>query len=260
MLFALIVVAVVLGVAWQYGWHGRLAFRESGADAQAEIEGARLMLRSGQFRGAEQQLQPLLRDVGNPHYRDARLLQWQIAQTEALALPPGSVVRARALNALGPMLQSLYALGPWSAAQWQRFAQDASAIGAYGLSARAWMEAAKVEPDHALADRQAAAQAFAAGGEPAQGGRILLELAVQSRNSEEAETLLVRGLRWIEWGAGAKVALAAGEAVMQQHPAWWQERDLVLLMSRLALSAGRPDLAAKWLHAELLRNAIGKSA
>ncbi|MEL5849846.1 MAG: hypothetical protein U7M05_10840 [Candidatus Igneacidithiobacillus chanchocoensis] len=253
LLFILVVLAVVFAVAWQYGWHGRLAFQESAADAQAQIEGARLMLRSGQYRGAERQLQPLLCNSAHPKYRDARILQWQIAMTEAMAQKSGSPARAHALYALRPMLRSLYTLGPWSAAQWRDFAHDAFAIGAYSLSAQAWMEAAQADPDRALADRKAAADAWAAGGDPVRGGQILLDLAVQSRDPDQAESLLVEGLRWIEGGAGAKAALVAGQAAMQRHPEWWQKRDLVLLLAHLALSAGRPKLAAQWLHAELLR-------
>ncbi|MEY2342364.1 hypothetical protein AB4090_09685 [Acidithiobacillus sp. IBUN Pt1247-S3] len=255
LLFVAIVLAVIFGVAWQYGWHGRLFFQESAADARAQLESAELMLRSGQYPAAQRQIAPILRDPRGPMYRQARLLQWRIAKTQALAIPADSPARQAAMLALRPQLAGLFALGDWSVDQWQGFAQDAFALGAYELSAQAWSEAAKLDPQQRTANMLAAVRAWAAGNQPAKAGDLLLQLAEQSQNGAQQKAFFLRGLAWLEGGKGAESALQAGQATLQKLPALWHDHDVVLSMARLALSAGRPELAAQWLHRELLRAA-----
>ena len=255
LLFVLIVLAVLAGVAWQYGWHGRIAFQESSADARAQLESAELMLRSGQYAAAERQIAPILGDPQGPMYRRACLLQWQIAKTRTLAFPPHSSARRTAMLALRPQLAALFTLGSWSAQQWRGFAQDAFALGAYELSAEAWSEAAKRQPSQRASDLLAAARAYAAGDKAAQGGQILLQLAEESAEEAQQKAFFLRGIVWLEGGAGARVALRSGQATLQKIPALWQDSQVVLVMSKLALANDHPQLAARWLHRELLRAA-----
>lgn len=256
-LFLVVVVAVVFGVAWQYGWHGLHAFQESAADARAQLQGAALMLRSGQYQAAEKQIAPLLADPRNPLYREGRWMQWQIAKTKTLALPPNSVARKRAVEHLQPVLLGLMHLGGWSASQWRELAQDAAAVGAYEISARAWLAAARIDPQSTEDSRNAAA-ALAAGGQAAKAGQILLNLVASAPNSAAQKQLFFQGAQWLEGGAGAALALARCREVLRQQPPLWQDRQIVLFMSRLAMAAGRPELAAQWLHAQLEHKPIGE--
>ena len=254
LLFVAIVLAVIAGVAWQYGWHGHLFFQESAADARAHLESAELMLRSGQYSAAQRQIAPVLRDPHGPLYRQARLLQWRVAKTQALAIPADSPQRQAAMLSLRPQLAALYALGAWPLAQWHVFARDAFALGAYDLSAQAWLEASKLEPQQRSVDFLAAAQAWAAGNQPAKAGALLLQLAAQSHDSERAKHWFLQGIRWVEGGKGAEAALQVAQSTLQKLPQLWQDHEVVLAMAELALSADRPQLAAQWLHRELLRN------
>ncbi len=61
-------------------------------------------------------------------------------------------------------------------------------------------------------------------------------------------------------GAGAALALTRCEAILARKPLLWQDRTIVLFMARLALAAGKPDLAARWLHRELLRSSGEESS
>lgn len=255
--FALSVLLVVLAVAWQYGWQGRLGFHESDADARAQLQSASLMLRSGQYEAAYQQLHPLLEDPGNPLYHEGRLLQWHIAKTYALAQAPGSPARKRAMAALDVLLGTLYQEQPWTAIQWRIFAQDAFAIGAYKRSAEAWLNAAREDPASAYADKVSAARALFSGADGAAGGRILLSLASQEKNPVQQSHLFIQGVHWLEGSVGAPAALSAAENVLKKHADLWRDRQVLLLMARLAMADDKPELAARWLHARLLNKSMG---
>ncbi len=258
--FAILVCAVVFAVAWQYGWRGGLSFYDSAGDAQAQLQGAELMLQSGQYAAALRQIAPILANSQNPRYRQARLLQWQIARTQALAIPPQSPQRRRALSHLVPILDGLLRLGGWTPAQWRSLARDAAAVGAYRLSARFWTAAAATDPGSAQEDQRQAARALVAGGDPAAGGQILLNLAAVSADPAQQRSLFLQGGAWLEGGAGAALALTRCEAILARKPLLWQDRTIVLFMARLALAAGKPDLAARWLHRELLRSSGEESS
>ncbi len=258
LLFGVLVVAVIFAVAWQYGWHGRRAFSESAGDARAQIQSATLMLQSGQYRAAKGQLAPILANPKNPLYRQARLLQWQIARTQALAIPPQSPARRRAETGLLPLLDGLLRLGGWTPPELRSLAKDAFAVGAYGLSAKFWIAAAKADPAFAPQGQWQAAKALAAGGDAAAAGQILLDLAARAPDPVRQRALLFQGGEWLEGGAGAAVALTRCQAMLARRPQLWQDRQVVLFMSRLALAAGQPALAAQWLHRELLRPEQGR--
>ena len=261
LLFGVLVVAVIFAVAWQYGWHGRLAFSESAGDARAQIQSAALMLQSGQYRAAEEQLAPILKNPKNPLYRQAKLLQWRIARTQALAIPPQSPARQRAEAGLLPLLDGLLQLGGWTPPELRSLAKDAFAVGAYRLSAKFWIAAAKADPSFSMQGQWQAARALAAGGDAAAAGQILLDLAAKTPDPARQKALLFQGGQWLQGGAGAAVALTRCQALLARRPELWQDRQVVLFMSRLAMAAGQPALAAQWLHSELLRpEQAGKSS
>jgi hypothetical protein len=253
-IFVLLVLAVVLGVAWQYGWRGRGAVEESAGEARAQLQSAVLMLQSGQYVGALGQIAPVLANPHNPLYPQARLLQWRIARTRALALPPGSPLQRQAEAQLRPILKGLLAQGGWNSSQWRDLARDAFAVGAYELSAKFWLTAARVDPDNSEQDQQKAAQALAAGGDAGAAGQIFLDLAANTSDPAQRRALFLQGGRWLEGGLGAPAALTRCRALLVRRPELWQERQVVLFMARLALAADQPDLAARWLQRELLQH------
>ncbi|WP_348550138.1 hypothetical protein [Acidithiobacillus sp.] len=259
-LFGVLVLAVVYGVAWQYGWHGGRSFNDSAGDAQAQLQSAALMLQSGQYAAAREQIAPILSNRKNPLYRRARLMQWQIARTRALAIPPQSPARRRAEAGLLPLLDGLLQLGGWTPPELRSLAKDAFAVGAYGLSAKFWIAAAKADPAFSQQDQWQAAQALAAGGDAAAAGQILLDLAAQTPNLARQKALLLQGGQWLQGGASAAVALTRCQALLVRRPGLWQDRKVVLFMSRLAMAAGQPVLAAQWLHSELLRPEQGRKS
>ena len=256
LLFAAAVLAVILAVAWQYGWHGGLALRHSAAQARARLQSATLLLDSGQYRAAQAQLAPVLRDPRSRLYRPALLTRWRIALTEAFAHAAGTAPRRRAMRRLRPLLGQLIEAGRWPAAQWRSLAREAFAIGAYALSAKAWLAAARRDPASARQDRERAARAWAADGRGARGGRLLLALAARSHDPLRQRTFFLQGMGWLEGGAGAIAALAAGRATLAHLPSLWRDRAIVLFMARLALAAGQPQRAARWLSAALERRPV----
>ena len=251
LLFAAAVLAVILAVAWQYGWHGGLAFRQSAAQARARLQSATSLLGSGQYRAAEAQLAPVLRDPRSRLYRAALLTRWHIELTEAFAHAPGAAPRRRAMRRLRSLLGQLVEAGRWPAAQWRRLAREAFAIGAYALSAKAWLAAARSDPASARQDRERAARAWAADGRSAQGGRLLLALAARSHDPVRQRTFFLQGMGWLEGDGGAVAALSAGQATLAHLPGLWRDRTIVLFMARLALAAGQPQRASRWLSAAL---------
>ena len=257
LLFALSILLVVLSVAWKYGWQGRLGFYESDAAAEAQLQSARLMLQDGQYNAAYRQLHPLLEEPTNPRYHEGRLLQWDIAKTYALAQAPGSQARKQAIVALDKLLGTLYQEQPWTVDQWRVFAQDAFAIGAYKRSAEAWLMQAQDDPASAYPDKISAARALFAGGNGAEGGQILLSLAETDKNRVNQRQLFMQGVHWLEGSVGAPAALSAAQNVLRKHPYLWRSQKVLLLMARLAMAAGKPKLAAHWLHANLIVKSSG---
>ena len=251
LLFAAAVLAVILAVAWQYGWHGGLAFRQSAAQARARLQSATLLLGSGQYRAAEAQLAPVLRDPRSRLFRAALLTRWHIELTLAFTHAPGSTPRRQAIRRLRPLLAQLLEEGRWPAAQWRRLAHEAFAIGAYALCAKAWLAAARRDPAAARPDQEAAARAWAADGRSARGGRLLLTLAAHSHDPVRQRAFFLQGMGWIEGGGGAIAALSAGRATLAHLPGLWRDHAIVLFMARLALAAGQPQRAARWLNAAL---------
>ena len=250
-LFAVAVLAVILAVAWQYGWHGGLGFQESSAQARARLQSATLLLGSGQYRAAEAQLAPVLRDPRSRLFRAALLTRWHIELTLAFTHAPGSTPRRQAIRRLRPLLAQLLEEGRWPATQWRRLAHEAFAIGAYALCAKAWLAAARRDPAAARPDQEAAARAWAADGRSARGGRLLLTLAAHSHDPVRQRAFFLQGMGWIEGGGGAIAALSAGRATLAHLPGLWRDHAIVLFMARLALAAGQPQRAARWLNAAL---------
>jgi predicted Zn-dependent protease len=62
---------------------------------------------------------------------------------------------------------------------------------------------------------------------------------------------------WLEGAAGARAALTAGRAALAHLPDLRREHAIVLFMARLALAAGQPQRAARWLDAALERRPAG---
>ena len=250
-LFALLVFVGALAVTWQYGWPNFRTFSDSFGEARAQLQSAALMMRGGQYRDAQKLIAPILANPGNPLYRSARWMRWQIAQAQTLAIPPQSPRRRRAEAGTLPILDGMLKLGGWTPEQWRALAQGASAVGAYGFSARFWEQAALADPALSWQDRREAALALAAKGDPAAAAQILLDLAAETRNPSWQEALLFQGAKWLEGGLGSVVALARCRALLARAPRLWQDRQVVMFMARLALAADRPDLAARWLYREL---------
>ncbi|EQD42419.1 hypothetical protein B2A_10335 [mine drainage metagenome] len=215
-----------------------------------------MLLGSGQYRAAEGQLAPLLGDPRSRLYRAALLTRWRIELTEAFAHAAGTAPHRRAMRRLQPLLGQLIEAGRWPAAQWRSLAREAFAIGAYALSAKAWLAAARRDPASARQDQERAARAWAADGRSARGGRLLLALAARSHDPVRQSAFFLHGMGWLEGGAGAIAALAAGRATLAHLPGLWRDRAIVLFMARLALAAGQPQRASRWLSAALERRPV----
>ncbi|WP_163053942.1 hypothetical protein [Acidithiobacillus ferrooxidans] len=258
LLFTMVILAVVAGIAWSYGWNGRLEFQHSNANGVARIQSAGLLLKSGQFMAAREQLAPIITDPRDPAYRQAEIMLWHIDWTHAMAEPAGSLAREQARKILIKRLTMLLGEGAWSTKEYQQFAEDAQKIGAYDLSAEAWLSVARVSPKSARQAMDAVAAAWTANGESVQAGRLLLQMAIHSSDPVFQHADFLRGIALIQGGGGARLALSLGEKALLQMPELRKDHDILLFMARLALSAGQPELAAKWLKAELERRASGK--
>jgi tetratricopeptide (TPR) repeat protein len=247
--------AVIIAIAWSYGWNGRLDFQNSSASGKARIQSAELLLKSGQYLAATQQLKPILGNPQDPVYRQAQRTQWKIDWTNTMAQPPHSLAREKAQAALVLRLDQLLKEGHWSAEDYQLFAIDAQRIGAYDQSAEAWLAAAREDPEAARQAMDSAAAAWTANGKSVKAGQLLIQIALHTDQTLMQKDYFIRGLALIQGGGGARLALSQGEKALSQLPRIAWEHDIVLMMARLALSTGQPKLAAQWLKAELERPA-----
>lgn len=250
-IFVATILIVIVAIAWSYGWHGRLDFQNSSANGIARIQSAELLLRSGQYMAASKQLQPILGNPQDPVHRQAQRMQWKIDWTHAMAQSPDSLTRKKAQAALVLYLDQLLKEGGWSADDYAQFANDALRIGAYNQSAEAWLAVARENPAAAVHAMHAAAAAWTANGKSVKAGQLLLQMALHSDQASLQKDYFIRGLALIQGGGGAKLALSQGEKTLSRLPGIAKERDIVLNMARLAISAGQPKLAAQWLKAEL---------
>ncbi|WP_143484184.1 hypothetical protein [Acidithiobacillus marinus] len=200
---------------------------------------------------ARKQLQPILGNPQDPVYRQAQHMQWKIDWTHAMALPPASLARKRAQAALILYLEQLLKEGGWSAKEYTQFANDALRIGAYDQSAEAWLAVARKNPAVAVHAMHAAAAAWTANGKSVKAGQLLLQMALHCDQAPLQKDYFIRGLTLIQGGGGAKLALFQGEKTLSRLPGIAKEREIVLIMARLAISTGQPKQAARWLKAEL---------
>ena len=250
-IFIVVVLAVILAIAWSYGWNGKLDFQNSSANDKARIQSAELLLQSGQYQAAYQQLKPILGRPQDPVYRQAQRMQWKIDWTNAMAQPLHSAARAKAQTALALRLDQLLKEGHWSAKDYKHFAIDAQMIGAYDQSAEAWLAVARENPEAATQAMNSAAAAWTANGKSVKAGQLLLQMALHNKQTSLQKDYFIRGLALIQGGGGARLALAQGKKILSGMPQLAKEPDIVLIMARLALSAGQPGLAAQWLKAQL---------
>ncbi len=250
-IFIVVILAVIIAIAWSYGWNGKLDFQNSSANGKARIQSAELLLRSGQYQAASQQLKPILSRPQDPVYRQAQHMQWKIDWTNAMAQPPHSAARAAAQTALTLRLDQLIKEGHWSVKDYEHFAIDAQMIGAYDQSADAWLAVARENPEAAAQAMNSAAAAWTANGKSVKAGQLLLQMAQHNEQLSLQKNYFIRGLILIQGGGGAKLALAQGQKILSGLPRLAQQSDIVLIMARLALSAGQPKLAAQWLKAQL---------
>lgn len=250
-MFIVVILAVILAIAWSYGWNGKLDFKNSTANAQARIQSAELLLKSGQYQAAHQQLKPVLGNPQDPAYQQAQRMQWKIDWTNAMAQPPHSAARAKARATLILRLDQLLKEGHWSAKDYAQFAREARMIGAYDQSAEAWLAVARKNPEAASQAMNSAADVWTANGESVKAGQLLLQMALHNKQSALQKAYFIRGLALIQGGGGARLALTKGEKALAGLPEIAKEPDIVLMMARLALSAGQPELASQWLKAQL---------
>ncbi len=251
LLFVLAVVLAVAGIAWDSGWRGDFSFLHSQADGTARIQTARLLLKSGQYAAAKAQLRPILAEAGTPLYRPAQLLQWRIDWSQTMALPGGSVAYQQALHRITAELRGLLSEGAWPAGQWKAFALDAWRLGAFDLSAQAWLAAARENPKGSRLDMESAARAMAAAGKVVEAGKIRLAMAEKDRNPASQTRDFMAGMAWIVSGDNPQLSLDLGRAYLSRMPALLGSPSVIQYMSSLAFAADQPRLAAKWLKAGL---------
>ncbi len=251
LLFALVVVLVVFGIAWISGWRGGFSFLHNRANDKARIQSARLLLKSGQYAAVKAQLQPMLADSRDPYHRPAQLLQWHADWTQTMAIPVGSADYQEAFHDLSAELGGLLSEGGWSAGQLKIFASDAKRLGAFDLSAQASLAAAKEDPAGSRHDMESAASALVAGGKAVEAGKIRLAMAEQDRNPAWQRRDFMAGMKWVVSGGNPKFSLELGRTYLSRMPLLLGNLDVIQYMSKLAFAADQPRLAEKWLKAAL---------
>lgn len=242
-------------VAMHYGWQLSQSDQDDTISAKPRIQTAQLLARSGQFSAARKQLSPLLMNRNSSSFRLAKWLSWKLNWEESMQLAIGSAARLSALKKLSDETARMIQLGGWSPAQWEFLAKSSAALGNQEASAQAWTAAAHSDPSNRIKFITHAAAFWAASGNPAKAGAIYFWLAMQTRNPNSQQRFFLQGITLSEGAIGADKTLILAQKAINKIPTLEQDTKVKLRMAQLAITAGKPQVAASLLLQALNRDA-----
>ncbi len=215
----------------------QVMLRQHPHDVQARMLLAEGLIESGQFSAAL----GVLNENGDP-LPAKELLRWNRARYHALrgvlaASKAGTAERKRMLADFSSVVRELAKIDPRPSELWGMAAEAKT----FGDGATA-----------ALLDDLIAAGTLGQGGTAPdyyrRNARGFFEAMQKAKRLELRRGLFAKGVRLLQAGNLAGEALAAGEANIGGLAT---DRDTLLLMTRVALAAGRPDIAQRYIRKAL---------
>ncbi|VXC97170.1 hypothetical protein BURKHO8Y_70162 [Burkholderia sp. 8Y] len=168
----------------------------------------------------------------------------ELAETQAYALKPGDPARPARLKELDALLAEALDK-PWDAAQLEAFAAKARALDDSALAGRYYERLARAEPAQASRWLAQGAQLKLAAGDHAGAADAFFAAQAHAATRDEERRLFLSGLQALQSANRSADALAAADAHIG---ALARDRETLRYLTRLALSAGRPDIADRYAH------------
>ncbi|WP_175945432.1 tetratricopeptide repeat protein [Caballeronia sp. BCC1704] len=165
-----------------------------------------------------------------------------LAEAQAYALKPGDPARAARLAELDALLAEALDK-PWDAAQMQTFAKKARALNDSALAGRYYERLARMEPAQAPRWLAEGARLKLAAGDYAGAADAFFAAQAHAATREDERRLYLSALQALQSANRPADALAAADAHLGSLA---RDRETLRYLTRLALSAGRPDIADRY--------------
>ncbi|WP_250474922.1 tetratricopeptide repeat protein [Caballeronia sp. GAFFF1] len=165
-----------------------------------------------------------------------------LAETQAYALKPGDPHRAARLAELDALLADALDK-PWDAAQMETFAKKARALNDSALAGRYYERLARMEPAQAPRWLAQGAQLKLAAGDYAGAADAFFAAQAHAATRDDERRLFLSALQALQSANRPADALAAADAHLGSLS---RDRETLRYLTRLALSAGRPDIADRY--------------
>ncbi|SDC75413.1 Tetratricopeptide repeat-containing protein [Cupriavidus sp. YR651] len=180
----------------------------------------------------------------------------EITQQRAYAALPDTPERAQRLALMSELLKEASApaaLRKWSLGDLQALATQSRQIGDASAAGKLYRELAVRDPAHADFYNQQLAGIALSGGNYRDAARALFEAQARSKNLYEQRTLFLQALQTLQAGNLLDEALMEAE---RRGGKLLDDPDVLRFLTRLALAANKPDVAAKYVERLLKLSAI----
>ncbi len=165
-----------------------------------------------------------------------------LAETDAYALKPGDPARAARLEELDALLAEALEK-PWDAAQLEALAAKARALNDSALAGRYYERLARAEPGQASRWLAQGAQLKLAAGDHAGAADAFFAAQAHATTHDDERRFFLSALQALQSANRPADALAAADAHVGSLA---RDRETLRYLTRLALAAGRPDIADRY--------------
>ncbi|MDR5808994.1 tetratricopeptide repeat protein [Caballeronia sp. LZ019] len=166
----------------------------------------------------------------------------ELAETEAYALAPGDPARRARLAELRALLDETIGK-PWDAAELEAFAAKARALNDGALAGRYYERLAQMKPDEASRWLTQGAQLKLAAGDHVGAANAFFAAQTHARTRDDERRLFLSGVQALQAGNRLADALVAADTHIGSLG---RDRETLRYLTKLALAAGRPDIADRY--------------
>jgi|GEM_PF-342232 len=204
--------------------------------------------RSGRLDDAEKMLERMMAVQGQDLTGQILRTRIEITQQRAYAAQPDSAERAERLALMKDLLRQATAgttMGRWSLADLQTLATQSRQIGDADAASVLFRALGKRDPANLdFYNRQLASIALA-GGNYRDSAQALFDAQARSKNLYEQRTLFLQALQTLQSGNLLDEALAEAE---RRGGKLLEDPEVLRYLTKLALAANKPDVAAKYVE------------
>lgn len=179
----------------------------------------------------------------------------ELAETQAYALKPDDPARVGRLRELDRLL-TVASARPWPPGELEAFAAKAAALGDAALAGRYYARLADAEPARAGEWLEASAKLALGARDYAAAANAFFAARGKAHGIDEERRLFLDGVEALQAGNRLNEALLAAD---QQLGSLARDRETLRFLTRLALAAGRPDLADRYARRLIDMSARGRA-